>query len=534
MSGRKRITIDSYEYNRIKRDSANLADVKRAYSALQQMLDASNNTITQMRTDNKNLNNQIASLNTKVRAGETATAELRNQLAMQAVENQRQLTALADDYKRRADTMRSDLLSRIDALDNSVNDRIEANNRIINDTIERNTTLIREEMHGYVNSLNNRIAVMDSQLSALDNVVSNIKNSDADLLAMAREYYAAAQQIIAETENFHTFLDADGFIKAQQELNTAVSDINLTATHPTNASAARLTASSAYRIALETQHRIISQQIVWQNARETAYNCVSIADAQIEANNTLHVSENLDNSYNLSVDHWANGALAELRHRLAGIRHNLDNAEQNQLSIDDIVQLQAQVANIIEEVQNVSAFALSAFNASVERYDIVTAVGGDPRFRWLGERRDGYEGGDDRSSYRMTLTNPVTLDEIVITVSPQIGENGLISNQVNVDLLNPTVALTSVINETQELFMNDILEVLRAMGHKAPDRVRSNVEAVEGFEHSLSNMAPPDMNEWASAKPDIPSYQTGSLPTPHTSAGTAPTQNHKPAQLQRH
>lgn len=533
MSGKKRITVDSYEYNRLLRDSRNLADTKRAYNALQQMLDASNNTLTRLRSDNNALSERISALNTAVRSGAQATSELRNQLAAQARANRQALSELSNDFNRRTESIRDDLMSQMETLNNSVNDRIEANNRIINNTIERNTAMLRNEMQGYAAALNTRITELDSHITSIDNTVSGMLHSDADLLEMARDYYASAQQLIEETGGFLTFLDAEGYNNAINALNIAASEITLTQTHSTNASAARISASNAYRTALETQHRIISEQIIWQNARENAYNCISVAAAQIAANETLQISENFDSPYSMSVDYWANGSLGELRERLQRIQRNLDNAESSRLTIDDIAALQHQALNIIEEIQNVSAFALSAFNASVERYDIVNGIAKDPHFTMLGERHDGYEGEDDRSSYRMTMVSGLTHDEIVLTVNPVVGENGLISNQINVDLLNPESHNTSIISESQEIFMNDILAALRNMGRKAPDRVQSDVGTIPGYEHNLSNMAPPDMEAWASAKPEIPSYPTGSLPTPNTSARPTPSHGGQTAAQQR-
>lgn len=514
MSGRKTVTIDSYEYDNLVRSSRDLTNVKRAYSALQQLADANNESYRQLRSQNESLTKRIQDLNSSVQSGRKETSELRNQLAAQARMQQEQLRSQAVEFERRTNDLRSGLEAQIHQLDNDVNDRIEANNRIIDETIRRNTNQLRSEMAEYSNRLNSRINTLNSQVEQIDHSVKAMMNSDEQLFSMARDYYNAATAVIEDTKEFYTFLEAERWNQALSNIEAANLDIQLTEKNPRNAGAARLSARLAYRNALEVQHRIISQQIVWQNMLERAMDTIGVVEAEIKANQELTVTENFDEPYKLSVDYWSNGALSVISSRLSVIKAQLERAREDELSVEDICSLQEQATDCIQETQNVSAFALSAFNSSVERFDIADVVSRDPHFTHLTQRQSAYEGGDQRARYRATLRNAVNGDEIVLTITPEIGEEGMVANNIQIDLLNNRQHNSAVISESQDQYMRDILSVLRSTAKKVPDRVSSDVSAMPGYDDRLSDMKSPDMNQWENEpEPEVVTYQQGTVPT---------------------
>lgn len=515
-------TLPASEVRRLRKQASQLSDLQRAYNANQRLIAAERAQNDQLRRQQDQLINRIHSmdtaihdLNTDLGRNRQETEQLRTQLTTQMQEQQRIVQEQAARFRQQLDAMRSGFSREITAVRQETANQIAENNRMIQNAMIQNTNMLRAEMQQVRTELNTRMNTMESQLETLESRLDARDGSDAALLEMAHEYYAAAQAVYQDTLGYHTFLLPHSMEAVQAALREANAAVALTEKFPTNASAARLAASQAFNAAMRARQDVITAHQEWILAQEAASELLQALESQLEVSRILTVAEDLEEPYPLDVDHWTNGMLSNVERRISALRARLADAERSHLTITQLEEIQNEAAELSAEMEYYTVYALSAFYASRDRHDIAAELQADLQFADLVNRQESYQGGDNRAAYRVRMRDDVTGNEVILTVTPSPDESGLVSNRVHCEVLNDRMIAGDAVTAAQcslmqgiGSLMEDITESLSGVQISAADMT------VPGFAERLSDSTSPDMNAWTTETAVIPQPEYHQRTTP--------------------
>lgn len=497
MSGVKRTTVTMYadEADRLRKQARNASDISRQNNILQQMNASLTSALRQSEAQVNGLQNIVSGMNNRVAAMQAAqskeTQALRSQLNQTVRDSNARIQAQAAETSRRMREMQTDFSNQLRTAVADIADTIEANNQELNSRIQQTENSLRADIKASHDSL-------QAQIDGVEAEINRIHASDATLLNMAREYHQTAEALNAETPNYvHGVEMLGGMEEVLHSSETACSDIRLAEKLPANSSVARASARSAYEMALEFQQRAAAAENRWQLcALETRQTLDAVA-AQLEASRVL----SLEDGPEVDVDHWSNGGLATLEARLVQVRGALD-ASTAQTTVEDLDGLRQAAEQISREIGQTAEFAALAIQESQNRAD--TAADFSDRLNELGVNvvDYGYEGRDQRCSYRLHAKDPVSGDEFYIVQRPEIADDGTIVTVVETDYCSDT--------PDEALFQDRQRAMQEAMGlSEDVYHAQTAVETVPGYETKPSDRAMPSAEAWTS-----PLADTNKIPTP--------------------
>lgn len=240
-------------------------------------------------------------------------------------------------------------------------------------------------------------------------------------------------------------------------------------------------------------------------ARETA----DAVSAQLEASATLRLAE--DNAA-VDVDRWTDGDLTALRARLDGIDGELAGAQT--LTVEALDGLRAAGLQISREIDDASVFAAEAFYASQDRGEIAQDAADQLAAFGLTLLGHSYQGGDQRGAHRIHLRNNGTRFELVITQTPELLEDGSITNRIESDILN----YGSLNEERGDEIAREVLSSLAGLGFR-----QQPVCTAEGYEHAPSDRTEcADLQRWRSMRGPVVKPDHAARGAAHPSAPVQP------------
>lgn len=497
MSGVKRTTVTMYadEADRLRRQARQATDIGRQNNILQQMNSNLTNALRQSESQITGLQNVVTSMNNRVTAMQTAhsreTQALRDQLNRTVRESNARIQAQAAETSRQMREMQTDLGNQIRTAVADIADTIEANNHEINSRIQRTEDTLRADIAASHDSL-------QAQIDDVEAEISRIHAGDATLLNMAREYQQTADALNAETPRYiHGVEMLGGMDEVLRSYATAENDISLAEKLPANSSTARASARSAYEAALEFQQRAAAAENRWQLCALEVRQTLDAVAAQLDASRVLTLEEDTS----VDVDYWSNGGLSALGARLDQVREALENSTA-QTTVEDLDGLRQAAEQISREIGQAAEFANLAAHESQNRAD--TAADFSDRLNEIGvDVVDfGYEGRDQRCSYRLHAKDPVSGDEFYIVQRPEIAEGGTIVTVIETDYCSDT--------PDEDLFTERQQDMRAAMGLSEDEcHEQSSVETVPGYETKPSDRAMPSAEAWAK-----PLEDTSRIPAP--------------------
>lgn len=498
MSGEKRTTVTMYadEVNRLRNQARQAANISKQNTILQQMNANLTNALKQSDSQIAGLQNVVNSMNSRVTAMQTAhrkeTQALRDQLNQSIKDSNARIQAQAKETSRHMQEMQADFSSQIRTVAADIASTIEANNREINNRIRKAEESLRADIKTSHDSLR-------KQIDSVETEIESIHADNATLLDMAREYQRTAAALNAETPRYIHGVEMLGGMKdVLHSSDTADSDISLADKLPANSSVARISARSAYEMALDFQQRAAAAEHIWQLHEVELRQTLEAVATQLEAARVLTLEEGVK----VDVDHWSNGGLSALEARLERVRQELENTTA-QTTVEDLDGLRQSVEQISREIEETVGFANIAIHESQNRadaasdfFDRLHEIGVD-----LVDR--GYEGGDQRCSYRLHMKDPVSKDEFYIVQRPYTTADGTIATEIEMDYCSDT--------PDETLFRSRQQEMMEAMGLGADAcHQQTPVQTVPGYETKPSDRVMPSAEAWAGPIADrsrVPSPQ---------------------------
>lgn len=499
MSGEKRSTVTMYadEADRLRRQAGQAASISRQNDILQQMNENLENALRQSDYQLNSLQSVVTSMDGRVAEMRTAhsreTQALRDQLNQTVLDSSDRIRAQARETSRRMREMQADFSDQIRAVEADITDTIAANNREINTRIQKAENTLRADIKASHDSL-------QAQIDTTEAEISRIHADNTTLLNMAREYQRTAAALNAETPRYIHGVEMLGGMKdVLHSSETADGDIALAETYPANSGVARASARTAYEAALEFRQRAAAAEHIWQLHEQTVRLTLEAAAAQLEASRVLTLE---DEDVEVNVEYWSNGGISALETRLNQVRRALE-ASTARTSVEDLDGLRQAAEQISREIGEAAGFANIAIHESQNRAD--TAADFFDRLNEVGvdlvDR--GYEGGDQRGSYRLHMKDPVSKDEFYIVQRPYTTADGTIATEIELDYCSDT--------PDEALFNSRQREMMEAMGLGADAcHEQTPVQTVPGYESKPSDRAMPSAVAWVKPMEDggrIPAFR---------------------------
>lgn len=487
MSGRKTITIDTADYNRLRDQAARATTLTEANNALNRMNQSLTNSMNQANNRINALNNNINSLNSQLRNVQNSSSKeinaLRTQLQNTVRESNRQLTQMAENNRQEMIRLQGNFQNALEQTRRENANAIAANNRRIEATIAENNRRIDATIAENNRQTNRRIDAVQANVDNINNIIHSAQNDLNLLRDMAVEFTNTAQMLLNDSRKYRCELLLPGELaRVQQQLNAALEQQKLP---DVNAPVAQLTSRQAYESALEFHERIIQAEQAWILRHRAAKESVAHAQGRIEASRSV-VHE--DTKIPVDVDHWSEGDLTELAADANELMGMLDE-ETDRLTLRDLDQIRVTGQWLEHETVETTAFALGAIEASQDRVCAAQDVAdmlSDTNSMTVVDH--GYQGNDMRGAHRIHLRNNVTGLSLVLTQSRSQGANGKPGECFELEVSDPG---TSTVNDVHTI-TNEILNGLRAAGYPV-----QSIQEVPGYSDIRSGRKETeDLTEW--------------------------------------
>lgn len=484
MSGRKTITVDSVDYNRLRQQAARATTLTQANNALNQMNQALTNSMNQANSRinalNRNINNLNAQLSGVKESSSKEINALRTQLQNTVRESNLQLTQMAENNRQALNLLQGNFQSALDQTRQETADTIAANNRRIENTIAENNRRIDAAIAENNQQTNRRIDAVATNVNNISNIITAAQSDLQQLLDMAVEFTDTARLLLDDAQKYRCDLLLPGeFQRAQRQLNDALEQQKRPLV---NAPVAQHTAEQAYESALAFHERIIQAEQEWLLRHRAAKESVAQALGRIEASRSV-VHE--DTQIHVDVNYWSEGDLSDLSNNAGELMSVLDE-DADRLTLQDLEQIQAMGIWLEHETVETTAFALGAIESSQDRAcaaQDLSDILGDTNSMYVVDH--GYQGNDKRGAHRIHLRNNVTGLSLVITQGRSQGQTG---ECFEVEVSDPGTCSTDDVHA----IVGEIVNGLRCAGYPVQDS-----QEVPGFSDiSSGSKETEDLNRW--------------------------------------
>lgn len=528
MSGRKTTytTIPESELRDLRTRAQRAASLQASNRLLNELSEKNEAALTAQRQRVEALNSRIASLNRALgeqRSAASKEAEaLRGQLRAAVDEmnlrNQQEASRAQWELEQLRARLTGDLRRTREELDRSVaenrayTDRAVAeSSRVIAEAMRRSEEALRGEIRGMGERIDGELNDIRSRMDAVEESVQSAGRNRGALLEMANEYLNTANLVAQHTrESFRVDLLCPGRLQpVLDRLESARRELVDAQKMPENAAVARREARQAFEEAVRLNREAAAAEQEWSLHYHAARETADAVSAQLEASATLRLAE--DNAA-VDVDRWTDGDLTALRARLDGIDGELAGAQA--LTVEALDGLRAAGLQISREIDDASVFAAEAFYASQDRGEIAQDAADQLAAFGLTLLGHSYQGGDQRGAHRMHLRNNGTRFELVITQTPELLEDGSITNRIESDILN----YGSLNEERGDEIAREVLSSLAGLGFR-----QQPVCTAEGYEHAPSDRTEcADLQRWRSMRGPVVKPDHAARGAAHPSAPVQP------------
>ena len=471
MSGRKTITIDTADYNRLRAQAARATTLTEANNALNRINQSLTNSMNQANSRINTLNSNINSLNSQLHNAQVSSSKeinaLRTQLQNTVRESNRQLTQMAENNRQEMIRLQGNFQNALDQTRRESANAIEANNRRIEATIAENNRRIDTTIAENNRQTNRRIDAVQANVDNINNIIRGAQNDLNLLRDMAVEFTNTAQMLLNDSRKYRCDLLLPGELK---EVERMLADALKQQLLPlVNAPVAQHAAEQAYESALAFHERIIQAEQEWLLRHRAAKESVAHAQGRIEASRSVIHEET---KVPVDVDHWSEGDLSELSGTANELMDVLDE-ETDQLTLRDLDQIRVTGQWLEHETVETTAFALGAIESSQDRVDAAQDIAdmlNDSNGMQVIDH--GYQGDDMRGAHRIHLRNNVTGLSLVITQSRNQAANGRPGECFEIEVSDPG---TSSANDVHQI-TGEILDGLRNAGYPV-----NSIQEVPGY-----------------------------------------------------
>lgn len=375
---------------------------------------------------NGRLNQAVEAINATIVAQEQRqTARLQQLQEQRARDQERQnarITQVSQQLQGQITQTRRELEGQLSALRTETDQQLSA----IRAQRDRDIAWTREQL----NETNTRINEIESSVEAMQRTLEQHREIAEYWLSQAERLRAEIRESL-RPEHF----ESQRWAQLQQTIENANSDIR-NGMYQVAASNGR----EAYQEAYELRNDLIAQEMEWQQTLEAVRQLESALLENAAAAEARTYEFELDGEQiteRRGVDYWTYGQLSVLNGRISELRSRL-NADTDSLSTDDLRRFQQELAGLLTELGLLENAAAANLAMAQGRYNMVERIGEVLGDQFLMDEADGdYFAQENRDEYHAVFRNPNTGTEAVVTITPLIGEDGVVVNHAELIINEP-------------------------------------------------------------------------------------------------
>lgn len=290
----------------------------------------------------------------------------------------------------------------------------------------------RRETDRKIQDLNRQMTAKIKNVDAkVDDLIGQIQAKEQGEQELAQYWIQQAVRLLKElSENYRPQLfTARAYEKLRQRIDMAQNDID-----QKRFSSAADGGRAVFYEALDLKEELVLAETEWN------YWFNALKEREVRLLEMLSESENRAYELNVGgeqvtdtsgVDYWTNGQLSVFRDRVEKFRGKLHDLGEKDT---EYIRKQAEAAlGLMEELTLIENAAHTNVAMSVSRYEMAEKIGAilGEDFQMIDSDGD-YFGEENRDEYHAIFENPVTGDQTAIVITPIPGEDGTVTNHVEV------------------------------------------------------------------------------------------------------
>ena len=398
----------------------NEAERSRMESRLQNSINRQEQQIKEQERQNQRLNATVQALDQEIIAQEHRHNEHFQQIQQQHARDIRQTNDRINNVSRQLQGQitqtRSELEGQISNLRSQTNQQLNA----IRQQRDRDIAWTRQQL--------------DSTNSRINNLEQMIQNHHE----LSEYWISQAQRLIADIkDDLHPErFESQRWEQLQQTVANAISDLN-SGMYEAAASNGR----NAYQEAYTLRDLLIAHELEWQQTLESVRQSeTALLENLTQAQGRTYTFE-LDGEQiteERGVDYWTYGQLTVLNERINDVRNRLnDNPEA--LTTEQLRSYLQQLTELLSELSLLENAAASNLAMAQGRYNMAERIGRVLGDQFLMVDQDGdYFAQENRDEYHAVFRNHTTGEEAVVTITPLVGEDGVVVNHAELVVGVPT------------------------------------------------------------------------------------------------
>lgn len=402
-----------------RRIRQNEAERRRTESRLQDSISRQQRQLQEQERENRRLGASIQALDQEIIAQERIHTEQFQQMRRQHSQDIRQtnerITRVSQQLQGQITQTRNELEGQISSLRTHTDQQLSA----IRQQRERDIAWTRQQFEN-----------TNSRITSLEQTIENHHE-------LSEYWISQAQRMIAEIrDSLHPERESQHWEQLQQTLQNAISDLNSGAFQ-----SAISNGRNAYQDAYALRDILIAHELEWQQTLEAVRQSeTALLENLVQAQGRTYTFE-LDGEQvteDRGVDYWTYGQFSVLIDRINEARNQLNN-NTDSLSIEQLQRYLQQMTELLAELSLLENAAAANLSMAQGRYNMAERIGRVLGDQFLMVDSDGdYFAQENRDEYHAVFRNNTTGEEVVVTITPLVGEDGVVVNHAELIVGVPT------------------------------------------------------------------------------------------------
>lgn len=369
---------------------------------------------------------QLQALHTEVQEKERLQREKIEDMER---EQRRRMEQIRQEAERENNKLRDTIVStRKEMQEGFVQLREEREKRLAEQRVELTHRMQQSELR-----MQKKISAVDAKVADLIASIQRKENGERELAVYWTEQ---ANRFLKEIEEHRPELFAPKETEnLRNRLNLAESDLQ-NGRYTSAADGGR----AVFYTAMDLKESVVKAELEWN------YWYVQLKEKESELLELLAAAENRVYELELDgeqvedtngIDYWTNGQLSVVKKRIESFcaTEKMEKAEQTQT--EELKETLEKLNGLREELLQVENASHTNLAMSVNRYQLSARIGeilGED-YQMMDSEGDFF-GEENREEYHAIFENPVTRDQVAVVITPVAGEDGVVSNHIELIIGN--------------------------------------------------------------------------------------------------
>lgn len=397
----------------------NESERRRTENRIQESISRQQHQIQEQERENQRLGASIQNLDQEIIAQERRHNEqfqqMQQQHAMDIRQTNERITNVSHQLQGQITQTRRELEGQISNLRTHTEQELSA---------------IRQQRECDVAWTRQQFENTNSRITSLEQMIENHHE-------LSEYWISQSQSLIASIRSdLHPERESQRWEQLQQTIQNAESDLRSGAYQ-----SAISNGRTAYQEAYALRDVLIAHELEWQSTIEAVRQSEMVLLENLTAAQGRTYTFELDGEQiteDRGVDYWTYGKFSVLIERINAVRNQL-NMNTESLSIDQLRNYLQQLSELIGELSLLENAAATNLSMAQGRYNMAERIGRVLGNQFLMVDQDGdYFAQENRDEYHAVFRNSTTNEEAVVTITPLVGEDGIVVNHAELIVGVPT------------------------------------------------------------------------------------------------